>query len=85
MVPMAEAEAIAEPAIAPIIMADTMLINANPPGKKPTNVLAKDMLISKFAGPQAVGVLDLLYVWSRDALILPDYQDVPKKRNLNKT
>ena len=40
---MAEAEAIADPAIAPINMADTMLINASPPGKNPTMVLAKEI------------------------------------------
>ena len=43
MVPIAEAEAIADPAMAPINMADTILINANPPGKNPTKVLAKEI------------------------------------------
>ena len=38
---MAEAEAIADPAIAPINMADTTLISAKPPGRAPTRVLAK--------------------------------------------
>ena len=40
---MAEAEAIADPAMAPINMADTILINASPPGKNPTRVLAKEI------------------------------------------
>ena len=49
---MAEAEAMADPAIAPISMAAMMLINANPPGNAPTMVLAK--LISRSAIPPCV-------------------------------
>ena len=41
MLPIAEAEARAEPAMAPISMAEMMLIKASPPGMAPTRVLAK--------------------------------------------
>ena len=40
ILPMAEADAMAEPATEPINMADITLISAKPPGKKPTNALA---------------------------------------------
>ena len=41
ILPIAEAEAIADPAIAPISIAEIILINAKPPGKLPTSVFAK--------------------------------------------
>jgi hypothetical protein len=40
MLPIADADAIADPAIAPISIAEIILINANPPGSAPTIVLA---------------------------------------------
>ena len=38
---MADADAMADPAMAPIIIAPIILINANPPGSDPTRVFAK--------------------------------------------
>src|SRR5690606_33102137 len=49
MLPMAEAEAMAEPAMAPMSMAAITLIRASPPGRAPTRVLAKAM--SRWAIP----------------------------------
>ncbi len=49
MLPIADADAIAEPAIAPIIMAPITLIKARPPGREPTSVFAK--AISRWAIP----------------------------------
>src|SRR5690606_33392449 len=43
MLPMAEADAMADPAMAPINMADMILIKARPPGSDPTKVLANAM------------------------------------------
>ena len=43
MLPIAEAAAIADPAIAPINIADMILIRAKPPGRAPTRVFAKAM------------------------------------------
>jgi hypothetical protein len=43
ILPMAEAEAMAEPAMAPINMAEITLIRARPPGNEPTSVFAKAM------------------------------------------
>ena len=40
ILPIAEADAIAEPATEPINIAEIILMRANPPGKKPTNALA---------------------------------------------
>ena len=42
ILPIAEAEAIAEPATDPMSIADIILISAKPPGKKPTKALAKE-------------------------------------------
>ena len=52
VLPIADAEAIADPVIAPIIIADTILIKASPPGIFTTKVFAK--LINRFAIPPCV-------------------------------
>ena len=52
MLPIAEAEAIADPAMEPINIAEIILIKANPPGKKPTRVFANE--ISLLAIPPSV-------------------------------
>ncbi len=46
---MADAAAIAEPAIAPMSIAEIIFMSASPPGKEPTNVFAK--AISRWAMP----------------------------------
>ena len=43
MLPIAEAEAIADPAIAPISIEETIFINAKPPGRAPIILLAKSI------------------------------------------